>query len=82
MTLFLGFFAMAQNGLISGRVLDENGLGLPGATLILTDLENKAAISDVNGAFTILGVPAGSHTLKVSFIGYSKMERDVHDWRG
>ena len=69
-------FANAQTGIVSGRVIDELGLGLPGANVLIVDL-NKGIPTDVNGNFTLIDIPPGEHTLKVSFIGYKAYETKI-----
>lgn len=68
--------AFAQGGIITGRVIDELGLPMPGASVVLTDL-NKGIPTDANGYYTLIEVPAGEHTLTVTFIGYKKIEQTV-----
>ncbi|HEY9118022.1 MAG TPA: carboxypeptidase regulatory-like domain-containing protein, partial [Roseivirga sp.] len=68
--------AFAQGGIITGRVIDELGLPMPGASVVLTDL-NKGIPTDANGYYTLIEVPAGQHTLTVTFIGYKKIEQTV-----
>lgn len=67
----------AQLGNIKGTLRDENGLALPGATIQLTDLSNIGAVSDIDGSFVIFKVPAGDHTLKITYIGYKEIEQKV-----
>jgi len=64
-------------GTIRGRILDENGLGMPGATILVNELSNRGTISDVDGRFTLVDIPAGDYTLKISFVGYEKTEQRV-----
>jgi TonB-dependent receptor len=68
----------AQNpGSIKGRVLDrETGDPLPYANVVLVNTVIGAA-SDAEGRFHLRGVPAGMHTLRVSYIGYLTTNRDV-----
>ncbi|MBX2843116.1 MAG: TonB-dependent receptor [Flammeovirgaceae bacterium] len=68
---------MEAFGVLKGKISDENGLGLPGATILVTDVNSTGAVSDENGQFIILNVPAGSHQLKITYIGYSTLEREV-----
>ncbi|TDI92987.1 MAG: TonB-dependent receptor [Caldithrix sp.] len=57
-------------GKISGRVTDtETGDGLPGANVQIEGTRFGAA-ADANGHYTILNVPPGLYTVKMSFIGY------------
>ncbi len=58
-----------RDGAINGRVVDNSGMILPGATIWLNEL-NMGAIADANGFFYIPGIPAGRQEITVSFIGY------------
>ncbi|HET6993698.1 MAG TPA: SusC/RagA family TonB-linked outer membrane protein [Chitinophagaceae bacterium] len=62
---------------VSGRVTDEDGNPLVGASVVLKGTNIGTAAND-NGQF-ILHMPAQKkrHTLEVSSIGYEKMERDL-----
>ena len=66
--LMLPAALMAQN-LVSGRVVDEGGLSLPGATVKIGTLK-KAAVTDESGSFKLVSVPQGKYDLTVSYIGY------------
>ncbi|MDQ2770201.1 MAG: carboxypeptidase-like regulatory domain-containing protein, partial [Bacteroidota bacterium] len=68
----LGFNAraQAQTGSISGKVLDSKGSGIPGAT-VLVEGSTLGSSSNVDGTFNITNVPAGPHTLTISFVGYT-----------
>ena len=74
---FSSHFSLAQSGNIKGKLIDENGLALPGATVLVSDLESVGSISDVDGDFVIFNVPAGDHTLKITYIGYTDIEQNV-----
>ncbi len=63
-------------GKIKGRVIDENGLPLPGATVMVPEL-SKGAVTDFNGGFLIRDIPDGSYSLKVSYIGYEPIDQTV-----
>lgn len=56
---------------VSGTVVDEDGQGLPGATVLLKGTQN-GTITDVDGKFT-LDAEEGS-LLVISFIGFESME--------
>ncbi|RME02062.1 MAG: carboxypeptidase-like regulatory domain-containing protein, partial [Calditrichaeota bacterium] len=74
-TLILGLIsnppAFAQgNGIIVGYVLDDSTqTPLQGANVVLLGTRLGAA-TDRSGRFQIPGVPPGSYTLEVRFIGY------------
>ncbi len=81
LSLFLMFTllhtAMAQDRTISGTVLDKGtNTGLPGVTIGVKGMPGVGANTDANGSYT-LSVPAAATTLKFSFIGYQKVERNI-----
>lgn len=67
--LLVATTALAE-GTIAGKVTDgENGDGLRGASVqVLTT--KKGAYTDTKGTFRIKKVPAGTYTLKFTFVGY------------
>lgn len=73
----LALSAMANNGAIKGKIVDENGLAMPGATVVVSDLEGAGAVTDVSGNFVILNVPEGKHNLKITYIGYKEAAQEV-----
>lgn len=78
-TLFLVFgFAVAQTqtGNIKGIISDENGIYVPGANIYIKTL-NKGTISNFDGQFTLVGVPEGTYTLQISYIGYRNVDQKV-----
>jgi TonB-dependent receptor len=68
--------AQSQRGNIQGVISDVNGIYLPGANVFIPEL-NKGAISDFDGLFNILGVPEGTYTVQISYLGYEDVEQDV-----
>ncbi|MBC7845982.1 MAG: TonB-dependent receptor [Flavobacterium sp.] len=62
----LSFNASAQQNLISGKVVDDAGLPLPGANVIIKG-STKGVQTDFDGKFSIQATP--NNTLIVSFIG-------------
>ena len=61
----------AQKPSITGVIIDNQKLSLPGATIKLTP-GNRYTISDVYGKFEILNLPIGTEfNIEVSYIGYS-----------
>lgn len=59
---------------ISGRITDENGEALPGASIIEKGTSNGTT-TDIDGNYS-LTVPEGA-TLTISFVGYTTIERVV-----
>lgn len=55
---------------ISGTVTDaETGETLPGVNILITELSRGAA-TDVDGDYTVNNVPAGTYTVRATFVGY------------
>ncbi len=68
--------SVAQTGTIQGVLTDENGIYVPGANIIIESL-NKGAVSNFDGRFTLVAIPAGDYTLKISYIGYEDITQQV-----
>ncbi len=63
--------AFAQpTGAIGGRVVDDLGDPLPGANVVLQGTQLRTA-TDIDGNFTITGIPLGQYEVAVSFVGYT-----------
>lgn len=60
---------------LSGRVRDSTGRALSGASVSLSGT-TIGAVTDTAGRF-ILHAPAGSYTLRISYIGFTPLERAV-----
>lgn len=63
--------------LISGKVLDENSIPLPGVNVLVKGT-SRGTTTDVAGAYTI-EVPDGNAVLVFSFIGYQSQEVQVEN---
>ncbi|TVR59413.1 MAG: TonB-dependent receptor [Gemmatimonadales bacterium] len=69
--------AVQRSGTITGTVRDRaNQRPLAGAQVSIPQL-NLGSLSDSNGAFSLSGVPAGTHELQVQFIGYRSVSQEV-----
>ncbi len=76
-------FSLAQgnstsgNGRITGTITDANS----GETLIGVNVTIKGtsigSATDIDGQYTIRRVPAGGHTLVISYIGYNSVEEVI-----
>lgn len=76
-TLVLVGSTLAQTGTLQGVITDENGIPMPGATVVIVELEGKGTNTDVYGRFTLVGIPVGSYELQVRYIGYETVSRQV-----
>lgn len=61
---------------LSGRVTDENGEPLPGATVRVKEYSAVGAITDANGFFNF-SAPDDSETLLISFAGFVTRELEI-----
>ncbi|GAB3867388.1 TonB-dependent receptor [Hymenobacter segetis] len=74
---FLPSAAFAQStGSVSGRVTDSKNEGIPGAT-VLIEGTSLGSSSNVDGTYSIQNVPAGPHTVVISFVGYNAVRVPV-----
>ncbi len=63
--------AWAQTGKVAGQVTDaQTGEGLPGVNIVV-DGTQRGAATDVDGYYTILGLPAGTIRLRATAVGYA-----------
>ena len=70
-------FAPADTAItIRGKVMDENGIPLPGANIIVKGLAKGAATSN-DGSFIINNVKASARLAIVSMIGYETVEQAI-----
>lgn len=75
LTLLLTTLNFAQSGLLTGKVIDASTKeALIGANILVIELENVGAATDINGSFKI-EIPVGSYSIKVSLIGYTSIIR-------
>jgi Carboxypeptidase regulatory-like domain/TonB dependent receptor len=75
--VFAGFIASAQNGTISGTLMDENGkAAIPNAAISLKGTEFKA-VSGNDGSFKIENVPMGTYTIEASSENGGLLTREI-----
>lgn len=80
MTLFMAILLIgiglsnAQVSQVTGNVMsEEDGLPVVGASVLVKGT-TVGTVTDIDGNFTISGVPASAKTLVVSFIGLQSQE--------
>lgn len=77
LTSALGLLSYAQNGTITGKVLDEStGEALIGAAAVIEGT-TIGTVTNVDGIFVLSNIKAGKIELTVSFIGYKKIVREL-----
>jgi Carboxypeptidase regulatory-like domain len=70
-----GAFAQGQNGIFTGTVTDNDGV-VPGAMVVATDPATglaRSAISNEQGVFRILSLPAGRYSVRVEMEGFKQI---------
>ncbi|HEY4324093.1 MAG TPA: TonB-dependent receptor [Mucilaginibacter sp.] len=74
--LLLPVLASAQFS-VSGKITDQQtGSPLPGATVVLVNQNMKSA-TDTAGRYRIDNLNTGRYTLKISYIGYQTITKDI-----
>ena len=68
------FAAKAQNGEISGKIIDENGEGVPFANVTLVDNKGittgRGSTTDFDGNYSVKPLTPGKYNLQISYVGY------------
>ncbi|CAG4993796.1 Vitamin B12 transporter BtuB [Dyadobacter sp. CECT 9275] len=73
LALFHPALAQENGASVSGTVNDDKGEPLAGATIALKGT-GKGTTADGAGKFTLTGLPTGSQTIIISFIGFDSQE--------
>ena len=68
-------------GTVTGNVIDENGLVLQYASVLVLGARTGGQ-TDAKGHFRLIKVPIGTHTVRVRMIGYVAQEREVQVTEG
>ena len=74
--LLMPLAAYAQNGTITGVVVDEDQNPMPGASVTLPAID-RGTSTDMDGAFTFTAVPEGAYDVQATFVGYRTARQRV-----
>jgi len=74
--LITSVMAFAQNGSITGKIVDETNQPMPAATVFVQGTQ-KSTAADVNGNYKLTGLNNGTITLEFRFLGYATATRTV-----
>ncbi|MCM5529122.1 TonB-dependent receptor [Parasegetibacter sp. NRK P23] len=75
--LLFQFSALAQKGIVTIKITDDQKLNLPGATIVSTTL-TRAWNTDNDGEAQLAGLPAGKHTIRITYIGYEDVNTEIN----
>lgn len=83
--LFLLLFGsqalLAQKFSMRGQVVDSASVSLPSATVMLLAANDSSlvnyAVSDAKGFFELKNISGGRYFLKISFVGYSTLTKEI-----
>jgi hypothetical protein len=70
----------SQTGILQGRVTDQDGLVLPGATVTVTSPNLQGArtvITDETGNYIVRGLPSGRYEVRIELSGMTPIEQSV-----
>jgi TonB-linked SusC/RagA family outer membrane protein len=74
LTILFSVYGQAQDVAVSGKVIDENGLPIPGANILIKGT-SKAVATDLDGNYQIKAESNG--TLVFSFVGYNSVQEPI-----
>lgn len=75
LSILFSVYAQAQDVAVSGKVIDESGLPIPGVTVLIKGT-SKATSSDIDGNYQIKAASSG--TLVFSYLGYSSLQEAIN----
>ncbi len=75
LSVLFSIYGQAQDVSIKGKVLDESGLPIPGATILIKGT-SKATASDIDGNYLIKAASSG--TLVFSYMGYTSSNEIIN----
>ena len=71
---FFNAFLFSQEGSVSGVVLSEESVPMPGANVAIKEL-GIGSITNAEGYFSIKSLEAATYTLDITYIGYKKISK-------
>ena len=75
MSILFSLYGQAQDVTVKGKVIDETGLSVPGATISIKGT-TKSTATDFDGNFEVKA--ASNATLLISFIGYKTAQEAIN----
>lgn len=75
--LTISFHGVTAQGIIRGKISDENGETIIGATVFLQDNKTVGTSTDLDGNYSLTIKDDLSHTLSISFVSYNPIEEKI-----
>lgn len=75
LSILFSVYTQAQDVTVSGKVYDENGLPIPGVSILIKGT-SKATASDFDGNYQIMTASKG--TLVFSYLGYNTVQESIN----
>src|SRR3970282_2505232 len=75
LSILFSVYTQAQDVNVSGKVYDENGLPIPGVSILIKGT-SKATASDFDGNYQIMTTSKG--TLVFSYLGYNTGQESIN----
>lgn len=69
--MFLTSLSIIAQGSLGGKITDDKGMPLVGATVVVGVPTLGGATTDLEGVYLIENIEAGEHEVLISFVGYS-----------
>ncbi|WP_143094861.1 TonB-dependent receptor [Bizionia echini] len=70
-------FGQNEESILRGKIVDENGMAIHGATVFISEL-NKGTVTDISGFYKLTGRFDKNYTVSYSFLGYETEIREVN----
>jgi len=77
LSMTVGIAAYGQSGRLQGKVTDDLGLVMPGASILLDTDPMIGTITDNSGKYQIFDLKEGTYKMTVSYLGYQTLEFQV-----
>lgn len=76
------FHSASGQGIVRGKITDQNGEPLIGATVVLKDNRSIGTSADLDGNYSLKITDTTAQTLVISFISFKTIEETVHLKKG
>lgn len=68
---------LCSQNTLTGKIYNAGGEELEGASVFIVGSNSLATISDHEGIYYLENIPTGSHTLKITYVGYEDYTKEI-----